>query len=273
MTNLGAELKGKMRELCTTFFQRLPSASRRVLLLDYDGTLAPFHTDRSQAQPYAGIPGLLSQIANCGTRIVLISGRPARELAGLAGFHPQPEIWGSHGFERLSPEGGYTATTITATQQSGLELGRDCLSDNGVTERLELKPGGIALHWRGMDRPGIEKMKKDVLKQWMPLLLQHRLKLLEFDGGIELRIPGATKGDAVRTILAESGEGAAVAYLGDDQTDEDAFHALKGKGLTVLVAVEPRPTQADICLRPPHDVVDFLEHWLGQCAAVESSRK
>ena len=36
------------------FWQELRTASRWLLLLDYDGTLAPFHQDRMKATPYAG---------------------------------------------------------------------------------------------------------------------------------------------------------------------------------------------------------------------------
>jgi trehalose-6-phosphatase len=69
----------------------------------------------------------------------------------------------------------------------------------------------------------------------------------------------------VRTILAESLPDAAVAYLGDDRTDEDAFRALNGKGLTVLVRPEYRPTAAEVWLQPPQELIQFLEEWL--CAS------
>ena len=57
----------------------------------------------------------------------------------------------------------------------------------------------------------------------------------EFDGGIELRAASRNKGDAVRTILSELEPDTPVAYLGDDETDEDAFLALSERGLRVLV--------------------------------------
>jgi trehalose-6-phosphatase len=71
------------------------------------------------------------------------------------------------------------------------------------------------------------------------------MELLEFDGGIEMRMPGRDKGDAVRTILDEIGPEAPVAYLGDDATDERAFLALGTRGLSVLVRPESRN-----CCRP-----------------------
>ncbi|MBU1936081.1 trehalose-phosphatase, partial [bacterium] len=60
-------------------------------------------------------------------------------------------------------------------------------------------------------------------------------------------------------------EGATVAYLGDDLTDEDAFRVLKGKGLGVLVRPEFRPTTADLWLQPPDDLIEFLKNWITIC--------
>src|SRR5438270_891959 len=76
------------------------------------------------------------------------------------------------------------------------------------------------------------------------------------------RMPGRDKGDAMRAILMETNPDAAVAYLGDDQTDEDAFRALKGRGLTALVRPESRPTAADIWLQPPQELIEFFDDWL-----------
>ena len=56
------------------FLDQLRSASTRVLLLDYDGTLAPFTVDRSLALPYPNVAERLMRIMETGTRVVLISG-------------------------------------------------------------------------------------------------------------------------------------------------------------------------------------------------------
>jgi trehalose 6-phosphate phosphatase len=133
---------------------------------------------------------------------------------------------------------------------------------DGLDERLELKPGGIAVHWRGLSRQAAIEIDGRVRQLCRPLLADCPLDFLEFDGGIEIRVPGRDKGDAVRTILRESDPNAAVAYLGDDQTDEDAFRALKGKGLTVLIRPQCSATAADVWLQPPQELVQFLEDWL-----------
>lgn len=81
-----------------SFFARLAAAPRRALLLDYDGTLAPFKTKRQQAAPYPGVPELLAAVRDAGrTRVVVISGRSVADLGRLLGLDALPELWGSHG--------------------------------------------------------------------------------------------------------------------------------------------------------------------------------
>jgi trehalose-phosphatase len=242
--------------------ERLRSLPCRVLLLDYDGTLAPFHFDRTRAFPYSEVPELLAQLIGLGTRVVLVSGRPAPELVRLSGIVPPPEIWGSHGLERLLPDGRHELEPLIAQHAQTLERAAELLRVNGLASRLESKPGGVAVHWRGLASGERSSLRRRVLELWSPFLADGGLNLLNFDGGLELRAPGKNKGDAVRTVLSETDANAAVAYLGDDQTDEDAFRALKGIGLAVLVRPARRLTSADVWLRPPKELLDFLREWL-----------
>jgi trehalose-phosphatase len=110
-------------------------------------------------------------------------------------------------------------------------------------------------------------MEAKIRKLFASAVEDHGLHLLPFDGGLELRARGKNKGDAVSTILQESGSEVAAAYLGDDQTDENAFRAIKGRGVAILVRADPRPTVADIWLRPPEELGRFLRDWLIACGA------
>jgi len=256
-------MKALEREISyAAFLEQLRSAPARVLLLDYDGTLAPFRVDRSLALPYPDVPERLTRIMETGTRVVPISGRPAREVVGLLGIHPHPEIWGSHGLERLKRDGSYEICQIPLQQQAGLSLAVQLLQAVQLDSQTEVKPGSVAVHWRGLATDQVDEIKSKIRHLWLPVLTEYPLSLLEFDGGLELRIPGCDKGDAIRTILTETNPDAAVAYLGDDQTDEDAFRALKGRGLTALVRPQARSTAADIWLRPPQELIEFLDNWL-----------
>src|SRR5579884_2183443 len=238
----------------TTFFAQLRDASSRILLLDYDGTLAPFRVERDRALPYPEIPSLIERIMASGTRVVLISGRSAKEVRQLCGIR-NPEIWGSHGLERLLPAGSYQMEQLSSQEEAGIANAAHQVRERGWEQHMEMKPGGVALHWRGLPENQAERMKQDVEQAWRELLLVYPLQLLNFDGGIEVRLQGKDKGKAVGAILNESNPNAVIAYLGDGRTDEDAFRTLKGRGLTVLVRDQFRPTLADIQLRPPQELL------------------
>jgi len=112
-----------------------------------------------------------------------------------------------------------------------------------------------------LDAKHIDAIRMLVLEHWVSNQLHRALDWREFDGGIELMVPGRDKGYAVEVVLSELGDQAAAAYLGDDLADESAFRALRGRGLGVLVRPEFRHTAADAWLQPPAELLAFLERW------------
>jgi trehalose 6-phosphate phosphatase len=245
------------------FFASLASAPRRALLLDYDGTLAPFRPQRDQAVPYPGVRELLAALLAAGrTRVVIVSGRAVADLVQLLAIDPLPELWGSHGWERRQPDGHAFPPELPPAAQEGLEAAARAAAAYGLDHALEHKPAGIALHWRGLEPKTIAALREEIGQAWTPIVSRYGLTVVPFDGGLELRVPGRDKGTAVRTLLAELGSGAALAYLGDDLTDEDAFRALGTTGLRVLVREHPRPTAADLWIRPHDDLMRFLLRWV-----------
>ena len=251
------------------FLDRLGAAPECVLLTDYDGTLSPFHEQPAAALPYpeaaAAIESLMKQRA---TRIVIISGRALSDLLPLLPFERRPEIWGAHGWQRLLPDGRLVEHKTTPAARDRLDqAARNARELESAGARLECKPASVAIHWRGLDPAAILQIRTAAMNVWQPRLDGESVELLEFDGGLELRALGHNKHDAVKTVLSETPGAAVVAYLGDDVTDEDAFAAVKPRGLAVLVRDEPRATRADLWLRPPAGLVAFLECWKERCEA------
>lgn len=245
------------------FFEGLGSASSRVLFLDYDGTLAPFKVRRDRAYPYPGIRDALSAIIESGlTRLLIISGRATEDLIPLLGLEKLPEIFGAHGFERLFPNGRREVQRVDEAALMGLEEAHRWVSGQGLEPRWEQKPGSGALHFRGMDPREGDALRSRAGERFSSLAEEHGLSLKPFDWGLELRARGPDKGSAVETVLGEAVPGAVAAYLGDDLTDEDAFAALKGRGLSVLVRDEFRSTGAQVWIRPPDELLRFLNLWL-----------
>jgi trehalose-phosphatase len=233
-----------------------------VLLLDYDGTLAPFHIDRSLAYPYFGVVSLLDRIKRCGrTRIIIISGRPIVELRALLTPIDEIEMWGSHGLEHQLSDGSYSRVEVSEDDNAVLKEAEKWVEATGLPSCTELKHGGIAIHWRGMPPAEARRIHDLTQDGWTPLAERSGLKLLKFEAGLELRVSHPDKGDAVRTILQTLDDTVPVAFLGDDLTDEDAFRVLRGRGLTMLVRTDFRETHAMAWIRPPAELIDFLESW------------
>ena len=255
------------------FLRTVAKAPRSVLLLDYDGTLAPFTVHRQAAVPYPGVTDLLQQIADSGrTRLVIVTGRDAVEIDPLLRVRPAPEVWGSHGLQRLRPDGSCEMPEIPADVNEVLDYAKRWLDYHGFGYLAERKPGSIAVHWRGLGHADAEQLRGKILVGWFPIADRALLKLLEFDGGVEMRMPDLDKGDAIRTVIQEVGAGVPVAYLGDDITDERAFRALGSRGLSVLVRQRFRRTAAQAWLKPPEELLDFLSRWIGIREATQLAR-
>ena len=245
------------------FYRELRHARHKALLLDYDGTLSPFQVKRHQAFPYPGVPQVLNEIMQSpDIRLVIISGRWIKDLLPLLQMEEQPEIWGSHGLERLKRDGSYEIAPMNESSLSGLVTADEWIEAKGLSHLSEKKPGCLVIHWRGLENEKIREIKGLIKPKWTLISAGAGLSLKEFDGGLELRVPARNKGDAVQTVFTEIGRNALAAYLGDDATDEDAFKAVKGEGIGVLVRKELRPTAADIWITPPEELLEFLYRWL-----------
>lgn len=239
-----------------------------MLLLDYDGTLAPFRVERDQAVPYDGVREALRALLSSGhTRVVVISGRSIADLRRLLAVEPPPELWGTHGWERLERGGPHHLREVSPAARDGLERARQALP-RVPADRIEVKPASVAVHVRGLPREQEAAVLVAGRAAWGPIAAQHGLVLHPFDGGLELRVKGWDKGDAVRAVLAEEPPGTMAAYLGDDLTDEDAFGALdqlaatgRVRALCVLVRMDRRETRATEWLRPPEQLLAFLNAW------------
>lgn len=249
--------------ILTEFFDELRSRQRGLLLLDYDGTLAPFRDNRFEAVPAPGIRERINRIIADGkTTVVFVSGRPCSEVLTLAALDHPVAVWGCHGREYCTPEGEMQIVGVSPEEQAILRENRAKLLHLIPEEKLEIKTGCLAFHWRGIDEAKRKAIVAEFEEEWHRLAEKTGLKVLYFDGGIELAVPGRTKGDAVNQLLKEeSARNAMVAFLGDDLTDEDGFRALGRRGISVLVRNEPRETVADVRIDMPEGVLGFLNRW------------
>lgn len=232
-----------------------------AVFLDYDGTLTPIVRDRSRARLGDRNRQILAALAS-HMLVAVISGRALADIRELVDLE---EILyaGSHGFE-TSQGGGFFKNGseekryLAALDRAEGELTRARGELAGVD--IERKPFAIALHYRQAAQKTVTFLKErlDELVRDLPELKKTGGKKI-----FELR-PAVDwdKGRAIRSMLEQfhvDCSRVTPLYIGDDETDEDAFAEIADHGIPILVSREPRPTAARYLLADTAEVTLFLE--------------
>ncbi len=119
----------------------------------------------------------------------------------------------------------------------------------------------VALHTRGLDPALAVAMEEEVAGEWAARAPEFGLECRRFNGGVEIRCAGRDKGTALLELLARQPDTVLPVYLGDDDTDEDAFAVLRGCGIPIKVGDDRWPTAARGFLPDCQAVVEFLRAW------------
>jgi alpha,alpha-trehalase len=126
---------------------------------------------------------------------------------------------------------------------------------------VERKRFSLAAHYRNVSENDVAKVQRAVgavTARHRELRTIHGKKVYELLPEIDWN-----KGKALlwllRTLGLESRSGGVrPIYIGDDRTDEDAFHALEQQGIGIRVSEQSQPTAAHYALRDPVEVERFL---------------
>jgi len=232
-----------------------------LLFLDYDGTLVEIASHPELARPTPELTELLSRLtARADLKAMVVSGRPLWELQEMLPV-PGLDFLGSHGGEVfISP--CLHPLQIVASNKDELSHWLSRLVARLQTFPgwwIEDKPLGFALHYRQLPEEYLDEFLA-ILKRWQEQVRpEKRFQLLAGKKVLEMLPQGITKGAAIREILSlPAFSGHFPIYLGDDITDESAFHILQGQGLTIKVGHPGSKTAASHFLPDPEAVRHFL---------------
>src|SRR5436309_1007715 len=129
-------MKGRaVDDLPQRLWQEALAAPHRLLMLDYDGTLAPFRVARHEAVPSPGVVDLLRAIAaGGGTTLAIVSGRPADEVSRLVG-PIEATLVGEHGWEARRPGGSLVRHPLTEELALALRQAAEAANSHGWCPR------------------------------------------------------------------------------------------------------------------------------------------
>jgi len=210
-------------------------ANKRLLFLDYDGTLVPIAALPGNAHPSAELLTMLKDLSNHpSTEVVIISGRNFQILEKWLGHLPI-HLVAEHGASlRLKGENWQHYTDIDSSWKSLIKSTFELYVQRAPGSLVEEKDHTIAWHYRGVeDELGFIR-SRELLDSLYHLVRNTHLNVLDGHKVIEVRAAGIDKGIATGKIM-ERFPSDFVLAIGDDKTDEDIFNVLKGKAVTIKV--------------------------------------
>jgi trehalose 6-phosphate phosphatase len=247
---------------------RLISAERLWLFLDYDGTLAEFAPTPDDILPDRELIRLITGLSlRTDIKLAIVSGRRLDHIRALL---PVPGILlaGTYGVEYLTPEG----EQINRLEFNQIRPTLDTIKpewEHIISGRngfyLEDKRWSLALHARlatDQDTSHVLNSARTFASRSIDPAV---FRILGGHKFLEVGPTLANKGTTINYLLDKyPWDGALPIYIGDDDKDEEAFTTITDHGgIAILVAKESRNTQARLRLESPQDVrvwlVDLFE--------------
>ena len=239
---------------------RVRVAENLFLFLDFDGTLTPILSRPELAICPPEIKRVLEELRDLPkVHLTIISGRSLEDLRKKVGVSDIIYV-GNHGLEIEKPDGGHKKVVSSARARDLKRITQNVRNSLKEVPGIFLEEKGpiLSVHYRNVPQKFFDRIPqvlKEELRQW-----RHRWKMASGKMVFEIQ-PNVDfhKGQALREILKSfPSPGLLSIYLGDDQTDEDAFRVLKGRGISVFIGPGTLPSEADFFLRDPGEVQEFL---------------
>ena len=237
---------------------------RLAIFLDYDGTLTEIARHPSEALLQADMrQALVGCVTRRDTDVAVVSGRALDDVQTMVG--EDGVIYAAnHGLEIAGPGiAPYRHPDIAHYEQRATELARQLATIDFPGVWVEQKGAALTLHFRN----AAVGHQPEIVERARERIREGGFQSRDAHCAVEARPPvGWDKGHAVLHVLrARYGpawsEHLRVIYIGDDETDEDAFRVLHGLGTTFRVGAADEPTYARRRLRDIGSVGQLLA-WL-----------
>ena len=238
------------------FIEHYRQSNRRLLLLDYDGTLVPFATLPHIAVPSQSLLKLLSDLSeDPRNEMVIISGR-ARNFLDQWFSNFRISLVAEHG--AWIKERGYDwriMAPATIEWKPKLKPLLEKYVDRVAGSFVEEKDFALVWHYRGADPEPGRLAAQELKDHLLALTANIDVHVLQGNRTVEVRIAGVNKGTGGFPFLS-GGSHDFILCIGDDATDEDLFAILPETAYSIRVG--PGGTCARHMIPDVQDVVQLL---------------
>ena len=246
-------------------------SSRRLMVIDYDGTLVPFARRPQQAVPPSTVLDLLRALASeSSNRVALISGRSALNLERWFGNIPRLCLVAEHGAEIRTPSASTWESLHSAPPSDWKATVMPILEhfvDRTPGSFVEEKKYALVWHYRMAEPEFGEWLANELASMLEAMLAETELRAFRGEKIVEVKPVWANKGEAFERLLKDFPDPDFLFAAGDDRTDEDLFERLPAHAWSVHVG--PGPTRASYVITD----FQFLRRTLDLLATSGAARR
>lgn len=235
-------------------------ANKRCILLDYDGTLAPYQKLPSMAAPSEDLIQLLKQLTqDPSNEIVIISGRDINTLEKWLGKLPLNMIAEHGACAKYHGEDWKEQVSINTEWKEQIRPLMQLFVDRCAGSFIEEKKSTLAWHYRNTNQELGFMRSRELRNALLQLTANTALQVVDGNKVLEVRMVGVDKGMAAVNMISGF-EPDFVLCIGDDVTDEDMFRAMRDKGYTIKIG--RANTSAQYTILSQKEVFPFLQRFV-----------
>lgn len=235
-------------------------AEKRLLILDYDGTLCAFKSNPEDAIPTPELMEILKQLcADKKNKVVISSGRDHQTLDRWFSRLPI-DLAAEHG--AFYKEEGVWHENVQADQwDEEIVSILHSFIDKTPHSKLEEKETALVWHYRNVDAWLASLREQQLINALINPCARQNLQIMQGDKIVEIKSPLYTKGSEARRIL-QNDQFSFIMAMGDDITDEDTFRELPADAYTIKIGNISEV--AGYSLLSQSEVLPFLKQLTGK---------
>ncbi|MCC5930994.1 MAG: bifunctional alpha,alpha-trehalose-phosphate synthase (UDP-forming)/trehalose-phosphatase [Cyclobacteriaceae bacterium] len=211
------------------------NTKKRLLFLDYDGTLTGFKSNPQLSKPDQELLDLLAQLCeDPHNRVIIISGRDRQTLGAWIGHLPL-DVVAEHGvWSREYGTEWTTVDTMVDTWKDEIRSTLELYVNRTPGSFIEEKDYSLVWHYRKVET-GLGELRSRELSSHLKYLSTNKnLQVLEGDMVVEIKSAAVNKGKTALKWLRKFDHDFVLA-IGDDWTDEDTFKVMPKDAFSVKV--------------------------------------
>jgi len=207
---------------------------KRLIILDYDGTLVPLVKTPELAIPEKPLIKTLKSLAGDKRNTVVISS--GRDSVFLDKWFSKLDLnlAAEHGaFYKANGKWEENSPVKFPTDDEVLNIIQHIV-DKTPGSRVEIKKTTMVWHYRDCDKWLADLREKQLINALMMPCARLNLQIMRGNKVVEVKTMGFNKGTVATRLMGKDGYDFVMA-MGDDITDDDMFRALPDKAITIKV--------------------------------------